>query len=297
MATRRAWALNFDADTELDHGSAHTPSRAMRARFAALAERVRDLLGAGDVVIDPSTRLPEGAFVGRAFCPTPSALRALQRARAELPAAPAVEVLRRVNHRRFSADLGQTLPGARWASSWAEVREAVSDPSPTDRWLLKRPFGFSGRGRISVARGSIDEAARRWIEASIGEGEGLQVEPWVDRALDAGLHGYLSAAGAIAIGEPTVQRIDARGAWLGSARAAPGDLAPGEIEALFAEARATASALRAAGYFGPFGIDAFRWRDGGGERFNPRVEINARYSMGWAVGMGALRPDLEMTAP
>ena len=26
---------------------------------------------------------------------------------------------------------------------------------------------------------------------------------------------------------------------------------------------------------------------------NPRSEINARYSMGWGVGMGDCRPDLD----
>ena len=28
--------------------------------------------------------------------------------------------------------------------------------------------------------------------------------------------------------------------------------------------------------------------------FNARCEINARYSMGWAIGMGGIRPDLEI---
>jgi hypothetical protein len=41
-----------------------------------------------------------------------------------------------------------------------------------------------------------------------------------------------------------------------------------------------AEVLRDAGYFGPFGIDAYRWRDGATQYFNPRSEINARYSMG-----------------
>jgi hypothetical protein len=49
-----------------------------------------------------------------------------------------------------------------------------------------------------------------------------------------------------------------------------------------------------AGYYGPFGIDAFRWRDQNGkQQWNPRCEINARYSMGWSIGMGQSRPDLE----
>jgi hypothetical protein len=79
-----------------------------------------------------------------------------------------------------------------------------------------------------------------------------------------------------------------------SERALEGDLAPAERAALFSAAEEAAGALAAAGYFGPFGVDAFRYHDEEGTaRFCARCEINARYSMGWAVGMGLRRPDLE----
>lgn len=291
MKAQRAWVLNFDAEAELADPSAHTPSRAVAARSRALIERVGGLLPPGDVVVTDDTRLPEGAFEGRAWCPTPRALARLRRAGARVPEAPPLAVLRRVNHRRFSAELGQTLPGARYAASRAELDEAMAG-APAERWLLKRPFGFAGRGRLAVGR-ALDAAAERWIAASFAAGEGLQVEPWVERAGDFGLHGYVPRAGDATLGEPTVQRCDAGGAWIESGRAAAGDLGAGEREALRAAAVEAAAALGAAGYFGPFGIDAFRWVDAGGAlRFNPRCEINARYAMGWAVGMGERRPDL-----
>jgi hypothetical protein len=66
-----------------------------------------------------------------------------------------------------------------------------------------------------------------------------------------------------------------------------------EHEALLEAAHGAAAALAAAGYFGPFGVDAYRYAAAGVMAYNPRSEINARYSMGWAVGMGDLRPDLE----
>jgi hypothetical protein len=51
------------------------------------------------------------------------------------------------------------------------------------------------------------------------------------------------------------------------------------------EARRVGAALRANGYWGPFGIDAYEYRDKHGEgHFQPRSELNARYSMGFAVG-------------
>ena len=289
-----AWLLNFAAEAELADPSAHTLARAMEARSRALVERARGLLGPDDVVIFPGVRAPGHA--GRAWCPTPRALTAIARAGARVPAAPPIAVLRRVNHRRFCAELGQMLPGARYVTSRAELDETLAARDPT--WVLKRPFGFAGRGRLRVAGGSAagaDAATRSWIEASLAASEGLQVEPWVDRAGDFALHGHLSSKGGeLALGDPTSQRCDETGAWVASARAAEEALSDVERAALTTATVEAAEALAAAGYFGPFGVDAFRWRDAGGTlHFNPRCEINARYSMGWAVGMGTRRPDLE----
>lgn len=296
MARARAWILNFDAEDELDRGAGHTSSRAVRARFTGLAARVSALLVPGDVIVDPAApiALAPDAFSGRAWCPTPGARRLLERVSAVVPAAPSLAVLRRVNHRRFCADLGQTLPGARYVDTLDDVVTIVNTPSPSGAWLLKRPFGFAGRGRRRLRPGAFDPAERAWIEASLATGEGLQIEPWVELAGDVGLHGFLAASGALVLGAPTVQRTDATGAWSASLPAAPGELSAAEERSLFDAMDATAAALREAGYFGPFGIDAFRWLgEGGAPRWNPRGEINARYSMGWAVGMGARRPDLE----
>jgi hypothetical protein len=321
MARARAWLLNFDAEDELDRGAGHTSSRAVRARFAALANNVAALLAPGDVILDlapapapalapapapalalapaldPAARrssLAPAAFLGRAWCPTPGALRSIARAGAVVPAAPAAAVLRRVNHRRFCAELGQTLPGARYVDTLDDVVATVNAPPSGRAWLLKRPFGFAGRGRKRLRSGALDAADHAWIAASIAAGEGLQIEPWVDIALDAGLHGFLAPSGDLVIGAPTVQRTDAAGAWRASHRAAPGDLSTAEERALFEAMATTAAALHEVGYFGPFGIDAFRFHDeAGAPRWNPRGEINARYSMGWAVGMGEKRPDLE----
>ena len=65
------------------------------------------------------------------------------------------------------------------------------------------------------------------------------------------------------------------------------------VDARLEEAAARAGeALAAAGYFGPFGIDAYEHRvPGGRERvLNPLSEINARFTMDWTTGMTS-RPD------
>jgi hypothetical protein len=138
--------------------------------------------------------------------------------------------------------------------------------------------------------------ARSWIEASLRHSGALVVEPWVERIADFGLHGYLSATGTVTLGEPTLQVMTEDGAWLESRRVRSGELGRDEAYSFAMTAQAAGDALARAGYFGPFGIDAFRWRDENGKpHWNPRCEINARYSMGWAIGMGHVRPDLEET--
>jgi len=297
MVRKSAWFLNFDADEELARPAGYAPSRAVLARFNALTDRIRALLSPGDVVVEAgqAARVDQ-RFSGMAWCPTPRAQKALLLAGAALLSAPGLDVLRAVNHRRFSATLGQTLPGARYALTLDEVNDALTGPSPTGQWLLKRPFGFAGRGRLKLdPRRAADRShAQPWIEASLRGGEGLQVEPMVERLSDFALHGYLSRSGEVILGDPTGQECDASGAWQGSARAAPGDLEADELDALVEHARLAGMTLRQAGYFGPFGVDAFRWKDeSGARRFNPRCEINARYSMGWPIGMGDRRPDVD----
>jgi len=81
----------------------------------------------------------------------------------------------------------------------------------------------------------------------------------------------------------------AHGAWTGTERADL-DLVARDDDARLEEACAAAgAALAAAGYFGPFGIDAYHHRalDGAGVVLNPLSEINARFTMDWATAMAA----------
>lgn len=284
-----AWVLNFDAEDELSSAS-HNSSAKTNARIPALVRALGALVGPRDIVLDDSNRTANG-YIGRAWCPTPRARAKLASAGAIQLAAPDVAILRRVNHRRFAADLGQPLPGARYVDDIDSLRNVIANETPTGHWLLKRPFGFAGRGRRRVAQGVLEPSAETWVQASLKDGEGLQVEPWVDRISDYALHGYLARNGMTTFGAPTHQECDETGAWKGTSRAT--DLDSETRDALFASATLVANALTKAGYFGPFGVDAYHYRDNGRIALNARSEINARYSMGWAAGMGDRRPDLE----
>lgn len=295
MDTRSAWLLNLGAEIELENPR-RTIGADTRTRLPNLVEKLGALVPAGDVILfgaENETGLAQGC-IGRAWLPTPRALMALARAGATRLPAPDFEVLRRVNDRRFSLELGTTLPGQCIVTTIDEVIAALAQPSPRGNWLLRRPHGFAGRGRRRVRPDEIMTDARTWIESSLRQFGALVAEPWVERIADFGLHGHVSITGEIVLGEPTLQTTTEDGTWLQTRRVRTGELGRDEAYSLARAAGAAAEALFRAGYFGPFGIDAFRWRDEHGKtHWNPRCEINARYSMGWAVGMGDVRPDLD----
>ncbi len=286
-----AWVLNLDAEDELAHPGAHTPTAATTARVVTLLPRLAGLVAPHDVVVWPGGDARARGLEGRAWCPTRWALERLATAGARVPPAPSMAVLRRVTHRRFAFELGFHLPAGGFARDALELerlladRAALAECSTSGWWLLKRPFGYAGRGRKKVRPDARTADERAWIDASLATGEGLLVEPLVARELDVGLHGQLAADGAVTLGQLTVQEVDDAGTWRATRLAAPGVLRADELDALTREAYAAAAALHAAGSFGPFGLDGYRWRTPTGEaRFQPRSEVNARYSMGWATG-------------
>ncbi|MBI3202756.1 MAG: hypothetical protein HYZ29_14550 [Myxococcales bacterium] len=285
MDTRRAWALNLDADLELAAlGSAYAPPdrvlRVMRARRAELAPR---LLGPGDLLVDESS--PPGCakgLPGRAFCPTPRALALLERAGAAPEPAPPASVLREVNGRAFCSRLGATLPAALFVRTEAEAFALLRSAPPAgfEAWRVKRAFGMAGRGQRVLAPGSLSAADAAFVRAGL-ERDGLCIEPSACIVGEYAVHGVLAPDGSVRFGAVVQQRCDRRGAWLATEPLA-GPFPFGE--ALAESARRVAAALHAAGYFGPFGVDAYTHRVGAEVCFNPRSEINARYSMGFAVG-------------
>jgi len=63
-----------------------------------------------------------------------------------------------------------------------------------------------------------------------------------------------------------------------------GELSKNEEQALIQAAHHVAGALVSMGYFGPLGIDGFRYMLNGESAFCALSETNARYSMGFVTG-------------
>ena len=267
----RVFVANLDAELELiDPG--YVRQRRMRAsireRVSALASSMSAAIGGPPplLVVDRDdlarVRAEELAGDGDCWCPTPSALALLGELGVAAPLAPPLDVLRRVNHRAFAAGLGIALEGAVFATDLAACERAFA-AAPERRVVLKRPLGFAGRMRKVVVPSRLDAAARTWIRASMDDyGQGLQIEPFVDVAMDFSLHGRVLSDATARCGKPVRLVNDAEGAF-GSARlATEGELTAREREALYDALQRVAGALVDARYVGPFGIDAFRWREG-----------------------------------
>jgi hypothetical protein len=296
MATGRAWVLNLDADLELGaiaRGARYAPTDVVRAAMAPhVATLAGTLLHPDDLLVDERSAPGVAAGrSGRAFCPTPRAVALLARAGARPEPHPSAEVLARVNGRVFAAGLGQTLPGATFVNELEAALAALAHDSPLGgAWRVKRAFGMAGRGQRTLAPGTPSGADLAFLRGGLAEG-GLQIEPAAVLEEELALHGVVDPAGSAAFGRLVVQECDAKGQWLRSRLAVEDALGAEHRETLFAEARRTSAALAEAGYHGPFGIDAFVYIGPDGDRcLNPRSEINARYSMGFAVGYGPTAP-------
>lgn len=285
MATRIAWLLNLDAELELAAPRHYAPSPLLAARIDALIPRLTQLLTHHDRVLGRDLPPYEAGEV-LAFCPTPTALARIASAGLVAPDAPSLSVLQQVNSRAFCAALGQSLPGAQYVRDLATLQQLLLGPWPARGWLLKRDFGFAGRERRRVLTLPLDPSSLGFARRSFERGEGLQVEPWCEPTHDFALHGYVFRTGRVLLGEPVVQHNDARGSWVHTRAVLAGELADHERAAQRDATDAAGRALARAGYFGPFGTDAFRFVAPGGQTaFQPRSEINARFSMGYPRGL------------
>ncbi len=287
-----AWVLNLDAEHELETRGSYSPSL---QRLALVRRERRRLLGSlvqpGDVLLDPAPGPRDAGargLLGLAWSPTPRALARLSSAGALPCAAPALDVLRHVNRRDFARDVRAPCAADSFAKHVArDLDEALlhlARPA-SDGWLVRRPFGAAGRGRRRLCAGRPDAAERAWLSKSLGQGP-LVIEPFVQVTREYTRSGFVARDGRVSLAAPCLQRASQAGAWLETRAAGAGEVPAQDDQLLEASATRAGQALAAAGYFGPFGIDAFRHRLPGArsEVLNPLSEINARFTMDWCDG-------------
>jgi hypothetical protein len=276
-----AWVLNLDAELELSRlDFEYVPRTKLQQQLALYGQGSRALLGPEDVLVEPGVVLPGQGFVGRAWCPTPLALSRLSAAGVPAEPHPEASVLRRVNHRLFAHQAGGGLPRQLYFTERAPLEALLRRAERP--WLLKRPLAFAGRGQMRFY-GPISDKQWSWLDVSLAH-DGLIVEPLVTPTLELSLHGFVWQAGHFELGRACVQKVSERGVFRGVRLAEPGELDERESASLFERAEHVAGLLQSAGYFGPFGIDAYRYQLDDSFGFCALSEINARYTMGFAIG-------------
>jgi len=287
-----AWVLNLDAELELARPRfAYAPRAKVLQQLETYGRGSRALLGPEDVVLEPGAAPPAGDFVGRAWCPTPSAVRRLLAAGITPEPHPEAEVLRRVNHRLFAHQAGGGLPEQAYFTERAPLEALLRRAERP--WLIKRPLAFAGRGQMRFGS-SITGPQWSWLEASLAQ-DGVIVEPLVTPTLEVSLHGFVWPAGRHELGRICVQEVTDRGVFRGSRLASPEELAPSESQQLFERAAHVATLLHEARYWGPFGIDGYRYQVGETQGFCALSEINARYTMAFAIGFPRATWELSLS--
>lgn len=278
---RFAWVLNLDAELELARpGFSYVPRTKLVQQLAAFGGASRALLGPHDVLLGADGALLGPDFTGRAWCPTPLALARMAEAGVPAEPHPLPAVLRRVNHRRFALELGGGLPDQQYFTERAPLEALLRRAERP--WLLKRPLAFAGRGQMRFY-GPISDKQWSWLDVSLAQ-DGLLLEPLVTPTLELSLHGFVWPEGKHELGRPCVQQVSERGVFKGVRLADAQELTASETSSLLEQGERVAQRLHQAGYFGPFGIDAYRYELAGAVGFCALSEINARYTMGFVTG-------------
>jgi hypothetical protein len=301
----RVWVLNLDAEHELETGRGYAPTEHLRAIVAREGRRLLgNLVRPGDIVLGEEELAPgesEGlrGLEGFAWSPTPRALERLAAAGIRTSDAPAFDVLRVVNARPFATAVREPLAAASFVKrvlfSLDEALAALAFPA-ADGWLVRRIFGAAGRGRRRIAAGRPDEGERAWLVASLRHGA-LVIEPWVTVTREYTRSAWITRRGEVVISPPCFQATTREGAWKSTELAERGAVSRADDARLEEAVAAAGAALAGAGYFGPFGIDAFRHRSAHGEVLNPLSEINARFTMDWTTAWGSLQPGTPGSSP
>lgn len=156
------------------------------------------------------------------------------------------------------------------------------------RFTLKPRHGSSGRGRVG-GRDRVDTPALRRALPRLARCGGAIFEPWLERTRDlsAVLHVPKTpdAPAVLASYELITTPSGVYRGHLGRVSTTGGAVSGDpEDDRLRAGATAVAERAGALGYFGPCGVDAFRFRAAdGGEAWRGVVELNARPTMGLVV--------------
>ncbi len=299
----RVWLINPDAEQELLHHVLH-PSRPYQCP-AALSKTLEDIhdkfqpLTEHDELLIVGSRKSSAPIHGRPtllsfWCPTHHVQKWAQRTWGVHMHAPSMDLLARCNDKLTVSQFDACIQERAQVCSVADLQRLIIDRGwrscdPRGQSVgagarasvrLKRRFGQAGRGQRRVNEFlSADDL--RFVQDSAKFG-GLIAEPELTIAKNWSMHGVVTPT-MLLLGEPCSFTNDRFSSPESEVRRDEGN--PSLTNAMRVAAGDVAATLQQWGYFGPFGLDFVACAD---ERL-ALVDINARFTLGFSVGMGQKR--------
>jgi hypothetical protein len=151
------------------------------------------------------------------------------------------------------------------------------------RWVAKPQFSHAGRNRLLGTGTDVNSQQLGWLNRQLRQAGGIYVEPWVAVCDEAGLQFQINSpaeGGGVRLMGVTKLLNDVAGRYVGSIVVPNGELET-QWQSAVQHGMGVCQAAESAGYFGPLGIDAFRYvLTSGASAVRLCNDINARLTMG-----------------
>ncbi len=193
---------------------------------------------------------------------------------------PPLDVVKRVNGRRFAAKLERELfedDGILGIFDTPdEIEACVSARPPEQEWLLKSEHGNASLGNRRFRSSRLSRSDREVIRRLLAEDACVLVEKWRKRVLDIATVFELDSDGTVKdlYAYEVVNTAD--GAYIGSIFDRGSETLEPWLPAVSDVALQVAERLAEEGYFGPVCLDHFVWLEGGDRRLRRLADLNAR---------------------
>ena len=193
---------------------------------------------------------------------------------------PPLDVVRRVNGRRFAARLERELFGVDETlgvfDDSGEIERRIASRPFGEELLLKSEHGNAGLGNRRIRSPRLSPSDREVMRRLLAEDSCVLVEKWRDRVLDIATVFELAVDGTVT--DLWVYEVvnTADGAYIGSIFAEASEVLDRWCPAVTDVAMRVAERVAEEGYFGPVCLDHFVWSAGGDRRLRPLADLNAR---------------------
>ena len=200
---------------------------------------------------------------------------------------PPLDVVKRVNGRRFAARLERELFGGDETlgifEEPDEIEACIASRPRHEEWLLKSEHGNAGLGNRRLRSSTLDQPDREVIHRLLAEDECVMVEKWRHRVLDIASVFELGSDGTVE--DLFVYEVvnTADGAYIGSIFDQASETLDPWIPKVTDVALQVAGRLAEVGYFGPVCLDHFVWAEGNDRRLRPLADLNARLQVSASI--------------